>query len=80
MKGRDAYMPREKKKNARTPVMQEAKRMLVLTNGRTYRITGENGKYYLCEGAQFRKSNPRIRSVGVEESSMGMGGVPHGEC
>lgn len=32
----------------------------VLRNGDRYDVTGENGKYYLCEGnTQFRKSAKR---------------------
>lgn len=36
---------------------------LKLINGKTYRATGENAKYYLCGKTQFRKANPAILSV-----------------
>lgn len=36
------------------------KLVYVLSNGETYTVIGENGKYYLCEGnTQFRKSAER---------------------
>ena len=35
-------------------------REYVLSNGEVYVVTGETGKYYLCEGGtQFRKSAKR---------------------
>ena len=43
----------------------EKSKMLVLKNGRTYRIMQEQGKYYMCEGTQFRKSNPNILEVRI---------------
>lgn len=39
---------------------KDALRVLVMDNGKTYRITGERGKYYLCGRTQFRKGNPHI--------------------
>lgn len=36
---------------------------LVMDNGKTYEVIGENGKYYLCKGTQFRKNNSCIKEV-----------------
>lgn len=44
--------------------------MLILTmkNGKEYKVTDENGKYYICGKTQFRKMNEDIASVrNVEE-------------
>lgn len=36
---------------------------LVFSTGERFPIIGENGKYWFCEGTQFRKSNPAIERV-----------------
>lgn len=39
---------------------KEAKEIIgtvVTKNGKKYEVTGENGKYWICKNAQFRKSN-----------------------
>ena len=42
----------------------QTKLVYVLTNGERYDVSGENGKYYLCEcGTQFRKSANRGKLV-----------------
>lgn len=38
-------------------------KILVLNDGREFKITGETGKYWICKNAQFRKSNPAILDV-----------------
>lgn len=35
--------------------------VLVLDTGERFSLTGETGRYYQCEGAQFRKGNPHVR-------------------
>lgn len=47
--------------------MEEKKRVLLLRGGRRLRIVGETGRYYLCEGTQFSKTNPAIIRV-IEEA------------
>ena len=42
---------------------KQQKRVLVLKTGEKFPIIGENGRYWLCEGANFRKSNPSIKEV-----------------
>ena len=42
-----------------------AKKTITLDNGAEYVVLSENGKYYVCCGTQFRKSNPRIVAVNV---------------
>lgn len=39
------------------------KRYLVFLDGSKYEIIAERGKYYICDGTQFRKGNPRIKEV-----------------
>lgn len=36
---------------------------LVMKNGDRYKVVGENERYWLCEGTQFRKSNPNIMEI-----------------
>ncbi len=43
--------------------MAKKQRVLVLKTGEEFPIVGENGRYWLCEGANFRKSNPSIKEV-----------------
>ena len=37
--------------------------VLVMKDGTRYAILSEQGKYFVCEGTQFRKGNPRILTV-----------------
>lgn len=50
---------------------QNYKLVYVFPNGEKYDVIGENGKYYLCEGTQFRKSAERgilvKEEIGAEE-------------
>lgn len=43
--------------------MEGKKRVLLLRGGRRLRILRETGRYYLCEGTQFSKTNPAIIRV-----------------
>lgn len=38
-------------------------KFLLFRNGREYKVLSENGKYYFCNGTQFRKMNPAIAQV-----------------
>lgn len=42
---------------------KQQKRVLVLNTGEEFPITGETGRYWLCEGANFRKSNKKIAEI-----------------
>ena len=37
--------------------------VLRFTNGQEMKVLGETSRYWLCEGAQFRKNNPQIAAV-----------------
>ena len=41
----------------------KAETFLVMKNGDRYKIVGENERYWLCEGTQFKKSNPLIEKI-----------------
>lgn len=60
----------EKKRTSRAkPKEQKSKQQfktLVFRDGRTYRVLKEQGKYYICEGTQFRKSNTNIVEVRID--------------
>ena len=43
--------------------MAKRQRVLVLKTGDEFPIVGENGRYWLCEGANFRKSNREIQEI-----------------
>ena len=43
--------------------MAKKQRVLVLKTGEEFPIAGENGRYWLCEGANFRKSNRKIQEI-----------------
>ena len=43
--------------------MAKRQRILVLKTGEEFPIVGENGRYWLCEGANFRKSNREIQEI-----------------
>ncbi len=43
--------------------MAKRQRVLVLKTGEEFPIVGENGRYWLCEGANFRKSNREIQEI-----------------
>lgn len=43
--------------------MAKKQRVLVLKTGEDFPIVGENGRYWLCEGANFRKSNREIQEI-----------------
>ena len=43
--------------------MAKKQRVLVLKTGEEFHIVGENGRYWLCEGANFRKSNREIQEI-----------------
>lgn len=43
--------------------MAKKQRVLVLKTGEEFPIVGENGRYWLCEGANFRKSNRKIQEI-----------------
>ena len=43
--------------------MAKKQRVLVLKTGEEFPIVGENGRYWLCEGANFRKSNREIQKI-----------------
>lgn len=43
--------------------MAKKQRVLVLKTGEEFSIVGENGRYWLCEGANFRKSNREIQEI-----------------
>ena len=61
----------KKAKNIEIPKKEDSgkwyvpKTFLVMKSGERYEITGENGKYYLCNGTQFRKGNQSIEKVEV---------------
>ena len=38
-------------------------KILKMNDGKKYKVVDENGKYYICQKTQFRKSNPNIVSV-----------------
>ncbi len=42
---------------------KSAKKVLTLKSGETFPIIRESGKYWICEGTQFRKSNPAILCI-----------------
>lgn len=43
--------------------MTKKQRVVVLKTGEEFPIVGENGRYWLCEGANFRKSNREIQEI-----------------
>lgn len=43
--------------------MAKKQRVLVLKTGEEFPIVGENVRYWLCEGANFRKSNREIQEI-----------------
>ena len=43
--------------------MAKRQRVVVLKTGEEFPIVGENGRYWLCEGANFRKSNREIQGI-----------------
>ena len=43
--------------------MAKRQRVIVLKTGEEFPIVGENGRYWLCEGANFRKSNREIQEI-----------------
>ena len=43
--------------------MAKKQRVVVLKTGEEFPIVGENGRYWLCEGANFRKSNREIQEI-----------------
>jgi len=43
--------------------MAKKQRVLVLKTGEEFPIVGETGRYWLCEGANFRKSNREIQEI-----------------
>lgn len=43
--------------------MAKRQRVVVLKTGEEFPIVGENGRYWLCEGANFRKSNREIQEI-----------------
>ena len=43
--------------------MAKKQRVIVLKTGEEFPIVGENGRYWLCEGANFRKSNREIQEI-----------------
>ena len=43
--------------------MAKKQRVLVLKTGEEFPIVGQNGRYWLCEGANFRKSNREIQEI-----------------
>lgn len=47
------------------------RKTICFSDGTRAEIKGENARYWLCEKAQFRKSNPRIVSVEVERLKSG---------
>ena len=47
------------------PTVSFARTLLRLKNGSVYEVLAEEGKYYVCDGARFRKGNPNIDSVTV---------------
>lgn len=46
----------------------EEKRYLEMKSGKKYEIIGENGRFWLCKGTQFRKTNPDILRVSVKKT------------
>lgn len=47
------------------------RKTICFSDGTRAEIKGENARYFLCEKAQFRKSNPRIVAVEVERLKSG---------
>lgn len=41
----------------------KTKTILALRDGSEHEVVSESGKYYFCEGTQFRKMNPNIAAV-----------------
>lgn len=42
---------------------RKTKRVLRLDTGQEFEIVSERGRYYVCKGTQFRKSNPAIQKI-----------------
>lgn len=53
-------------KKKATSKKTQTKIMYVLDNGAEYEVLSENGKYYICEGTQFRKASAQGKLVKVE--------------
>lgn len=49
---------------------------LILRSGEKIPVIGENTKYWLCEGRQFRKANAEIAAVVVAEDTAEEGAKP----
>lgn len=47
------------------------RKTICFSDGTRAEIKGENARYWLCEKAQFRKSNSRIVAVEVERLKSG---------
>lgn len=41
----------------------KTKKMLVLRDGREFAFVGKKGRFYVCEGTSFLKSNPEIAEI-----------------
>lgn len=54
-----------RKKETEAEETAVSRRVLVMDDGETHEITGEEGKYYLCGWSRFRKGNPHIVSVEI---------------
>lgn len=46
----------------------KTKTILVLRDGSEHEVVSESGKYYFCEGTQFRKMNPTIAAVETRDA------------
>ena len=61
------------KKKAETPKKQEVKkqeRYILFKNGKEKKIIGEDGKFWFCEGTQYRKLSDLIQDVIFKEEQI----------
>ena len=56
------------KKAVKAKKQANTTRFIVYDNHLQFEIVGETDKYWLCEGTQFRKTNPRISIMEVVEA------------
>lgn len=48
--------------------MEKKKQIIVLQNGEERHVLRETSRFWVCEGATFRKSNPIISEVKSEKA------------
>lgn len=45
---------------------QNARKVLVMRDGTEFRVIGETGRYWICQGAQFKKNSKQIMRIAEE--------------